>query len=387
VSRLATIQTALSWQAARPSGLNRVFLELVRRLPAEGVDVHGLVAGDDSVSRTSGGVVTAFSGEHAPMWLRIVRARREAARLVRRHPGALLASHFAPYGLGLLLARRRERLVVHFHGPWSGESRAEGHGPLSVAARRALERFVYRRADACIVLSAAFGALLVTEFGVDPARVHVIPGAADTARFAALPTREEARRALGWPAGARIVLSVRRLVRRMGLDRLVDAAPAIAREVPGARIVIAGEGVEREALLTRIRERGVQEVVSLAGRLTDDELALAYRAADLTIVPSIALEGFGLVVAESLAAGTPALVTPVGGLPEVVRDLSADLILAESDAGSVARGIAEAFDGTRSMPDAARCVAFARERYDWALAARRTAELYRRVAAAGPGRS
>lgn len=381
MNRIVTIQAALGWHGARPGGLNRVFHELAKRLPEHGVEVHGLVAGDETVvARESGGTVHAFASDRSPMALRILRARAAAKALVRQHPTALLVSHFAPYGLGLLLARRRQRFIVHFHGPWSAESRAEGHGPVSFTARRAFERYVYRRADACIVLSQAFGELLVRDFGVPESRVHVIPGGADTARFATTVSREEARRALGWPAGARIVLAVRRLVRRMGLDRLIDAAPAIVRADPAVRIVIAGEGIEREALLSRIRERGVQDVVSLAGRIPDEQLPLAYRAADLTIVPSVSLEGFGLIVPESLAAGTPALVTPVGGLPEVVRDLSPALVLAESDAGSIADGVVQAFDGRRELPTADECAAFARARYDWSIAARRTAELYRAYA-------
>lgn len=380
MTRAVTIQTALSWQDARPSGLNRVFRELTRRLPALGVEVHGLVAGDERVATDSGGTVTAFARADSPMWWRIARARAAAAQLVRVHPRAVLVSHFAPYGLALLAVRGQRRFVVHFHGPWSAESRAEGRGELSVGVRRAIERFVYRRADACIVLSEAFGDLLAREFGVERTRVHVIPGAADIERFTALPPRAEARRALGWDAGAPTVLAVRRLVRRMGLDRLVDAVPALVRSVPGIRVLIAGEGPERDALQARIASLGVGASVALLGRLTDDELALAYRAADLTVVPSVSLEGFGLIVPESLAAGTPALVTPVGGLPETVRDLSRDLILAESDATSVARGITEAFNGTRALPDAAACTAFARARYDWSLAARRTADLYASLA-------
>lgn len=377
---MTTIQTALSWQGARPSGLNRVFRELTRRLPAEGIEVHGLVAGDATVAAESGGMITAFGPERAPMLGRILGARRAAARLVAAHPRAVLVSHFAPYGLALLMVRGPRRFVVHFHGPWSAESGAEGRGMLSVAARHAIERFVYRRADACVVLSRAFGDLLVRDFGVSAARVHVIPGATDVARFATLPSREEARRALGWQPGAPTVLAVRRLVRRMGLDRLIDAVPALVRAVPGIRVHIAGEGPEREALQARIVRLGVSASVALMGRVPDDQLGLAYRAADISIVPSIALEGFGLIVPESLAAGTPVLVTPVGGLPETVRELSRALILPESDAASIAAGVVEAFSGTRALPSAAECIAFARERYDWALAARRTADLYASLA-------
>lgn len=378
--RVTTIQTALSWQGARPSGLNRVFRELTQRLPAEGIEVHGLVAGDADVAVESGGMITAFGPERSSMFGRILRARRAAARLVSAHPEAVLVSHFAPYGLALLMVRGRRRFVVHFHGPWSAESGAEGRGPLSVAARHAIERLVYRRADACVVLSHAFGDLLVRDFGVSPARVHVIPGATDVARFANLPPREDARRALGWQLHAPTVLAVRRLVRRMGLDRLIDAVPALVRAVPGIRVHIAGEGPEREALQARIVRLGVSASVALMGRVPDQQLGLAYRAADISIVPSIALEGFGLIVPESLAAGTPVLVTPVGGLPEAVQALSGALILPDSGAASIATGVAEAFSGVRVLPSATECIAFARERYDWSLAARRTAELYASLA-------
>jgi glycosyltransferase involved in cell wall biosynthesis len=380
LTRAVSIQTGLSWQGARPSGLNRVFRELMRRLPAEGVEVHGLVAGDAHVAEESGGAVTAFAPDRAPMWWRVVRARQAAAALVRAHPGAVLVSHFAPYGLALLGVRGKRPFVVHFHGPWSAESRAEGRGALSGALRRFIEGQVYRRADACVVLSEAFGDVLVEQFGVRRERLHVIPGAADIERFASVPARAEARRALGWDAQAPTLLAVRRLVRRMGLDRLVDAMPQVLRAHPALCVHIAGEGPERDALQARIVERGVSASVRLLGRLSDERLALAYRSADLGIVPSVALEGFGLIVPESLAAGTPVLVTPVGGLPETVRDLSPDLILAGADTDAIATGLLEALDGRRRLPSAERCAAFARERYDWSLAARRTADLYASLA-------
>lgn len=384
VPRAVTIQTALSWQGARPSGLNRVFFELTRRLPAYGIEVHGLVAGDSRVAAESQGMIAGFALERSPMWWRLLRARRAAAALVRAHPQAVLVSHFAPYGLALVAVRRGHRFIVHFQGPWSEESRAEGRGALSVAARRAIERFVYRRADACIVLTEAFGDLLVQDFGVPRERVQVIPGATDVERFSSGPSRAEARRLLGWREAVPTVLSVRRLVRRMGLDRLIDAVPAMLKVHPDLQVLIAGDGPEREALRARIAERGVEASVRLLGRVSDEQLGLAYRAADLSVVPSLSLEGFGLIVPESLASGTPVLVTPVGGLPETVRDLSLELILAGTDAESIATGIIEAFDGRRPMPSSEMCAAFARERYDWSLAAQRTADLYASFAGGAP---
>lgn len=374
-----TIQVGSGWHNARPGGLERLFHELTQRLPAAGVGVRGLVVGDASVEEESGARVRAFAPADASMLVRLRGARRAARAALRERPDALLVLHFAPYGLALLGLPAR-RFVVHFHGPWSGESRAEGHGRMSFAARRAVERLVYRRADACVVLSRAFRDLLQHDFGVAAERIHIIPGGVNVERFAGLPDRRAARRALGWPEDAPTVLTVRRLVRRTGVDRLIDAVPALRAQVPGVRVMVAGEGVESAALERRARELGSGDAVRFLGRVPEAKLALAYRAADLTIVPSVALEGFGLIVPESLAAGTPVLVTPVGGLPETVEELAPALVLRDASPAAIAEGLARALTRPAELPDAATCAAFAKARYDWDVVARRTADLYRRLA-------
>jgi glycosyltransferase involved in cell wall biosynthesis len=90
----------------------------------------------------------------------------------------------------------------------------------------------------------------------------------------------------------------------------------------------------------------------------------------------VALEGFGLVVAESLAAGTPVLVTPVGGLPETVRDLSPDAVLGGSGPIVLGAGLADALLGRIPLPSPAACVRFARERFDWSAVGRQVSAVY-----------
>ncbi|MFV3517449.1 glycosyltransferase, partial [Mycobacterium tuberculosis] len=78
-------------------------------------------------------------------------------------------------------------------------------------------------------------------------------------------SRDDAREVLGWPKNRRILLSVRRLVRRMGLERLIDAMVPVVRRHPDLLLLIAGKGPEKTALRERIAARGLADHVQLLG--------------------------------------------------------------------------------------------------------------------------
>jgi glycosyltransferase involved in cell wall biosynthesis len=198
----------------------------------------------------------------------------------------------------------------------------------------------------------------------------------DVARFNVAESRADCRARLGWPADRPIILAVRRLMRRMGLDDLVGAVTKIRESVPNVLVLVAGRGPIGPELEKQIQDLGLSDNVRLLGFVPDDDLPYAYRAADLTIVPTIALEGFGLIVAESFAAGTPCLVTPVGGLPEAVSGLSPLLVLSGTGSAAIAAGVTAALTGAVSMPTAAACLDFARRNYDWSVIAERTRLVY-----------
>jgi asparagine synthase (glutamine-hydrolysing) len=373
---LRTLQVGMEWFAERPGGLNRVFRELVEHLPAAGVGVRGLVAGSDAVERESDGVVRGFAPHSRLLLARLVALYRDGRMAVLSDPSRLLVTHFALYTLPLLVVAGRRPFVVHFQGPWGLEGDAEGQSRFVTAAKTLVERVVYRRATAFIVLSTPFARILEERFGVPPDRIHVIPGGVDVDRFNVSASREAARGLLGWPADRKIVLSVRRLARRMGLDDLIAASAELRERVPDALVLIAGRGAIGAELAADIRRRGLDDHVRLLGFVPDAMLPYAYRAADLSVVPSVALEGFGLIVAESLAAGTPALVTPVGGLPEAVGPLSPRLVLPATGPEALATGIGDILTGRVPVPSAAECLAFARAHYDWPVIAERVRDVY-----------
>ncbi len=365
------------WFGDRPGGLNRYLAGLVRALGDAGADMRAVVLGP-AVGAPS--AFEAVSSAGAPLVRRLLAVRRAAAR----HAGAVdvVDVHFALYGLLPLLASRLRRVpvVVHFQGPWAAESAVGGAGRVAVAAKRAVERAVYRRADRVVVLSRAFGDIAVRDYGVDAARVAVIPPGVDLDRFTP-GDRDACRRALGVGPATFLVVCARRLVARMGIDVLLRAWAQVQAEVPDALLVIAGEGSARHGLAALAAGVPRPDGVRLVGRVDDAVLTDLYRAADCTVVPTRALEGFGLVVLESLACGTPAVVAGVGGLPDAVAGLAPDLVVPAEDEQALAARLVAAACG--QLPSRQRCRAHA-ETFGWPEVAGRHTELLRQVAPPDP---
>ena len=376
------LQLGLHWFPERGGGADRMYADLVRALPRCDVKCRGLVAGTGRVIVESGGAIRAFAPIEVPVRQRWRAMRGAVQEELNRFPPDLVASHFAFYTFPALRSIRKKHipLVVHFQGPWANESRVEGAGRIAVRSKWLIEKTVYRRARRLIVLSKAFGNILEHDYRVPAERIRTVPPGIDTARYRMgvedRVTRHGVRQRLDWPTDRPIVLTVRRLVQRMGLENLIDAISDVRREVPDILVLIAGKGPLTNSLQERINAKGLEQHVRLLGFVSDQDLPFAYAAADITVVPTVQLEGFGLVVVESLAAGTPVLVTPVGGLPEAVRDLSPELIMTDAGAGSIARRLTDALRSRLRLPSQLECASFAERTYDWSVIGPRIRAVY-----------
>jgi glycosyltransferase involved in cell wall biosynthesis len=304
---------------------------------------------------------------------------RRAARAVIHEGVDLVNSHFALYAYPWLRDLPRSTpLVVNFQGPWADELAVEGSGRrnlVRVRLARHIETRVYRRATRVITLSEAFRDLARSRYGVAAERIHVIPGGVETSLYRAAPGRAEARARLGWPADRPILLAVRRLARRMGLEALVTAMAEVRRACPQVLLLIGGRGALAAELQARIEALDLTAHVRLVGFVPDDKLPLAYAAADLTVMPTVALEGFGLVTAESLAAGTPVMGTPVGATPEILRGLAPELVFAAPSAEAMAERLIAALTGHMALPGPETCRDYAM-RYDWEAVLPRVREVF-----------
>lgn len=361
------------------SGSERYYWDLLRALPSLGVGVRGLVVGDPTVAREPVREIESFAPEGGGTVARLLNLRRAVAARVGESD--VVASHNARHALPVLDLIRRRPLVVHFHGPLVLEGRAEGVSRKNLFMRGLAESTVYRRAARCVVLSRAFGEILSREYAIPFERIRVVPGGVDLRRFRAVGSRGEARSVLGLPLDRPIVATVRRLAPTKGIEELIDAVEIVRRSVPDVLVVLGGTGPLAAELQRRVRERGLERWVHFAGYVSDELLPSLYRAADLFVVPTVALEGFGLVVLEALACGTPALVTPVAGLPEVVNDLDPALVMSGASAEAIAAGISDALRGALRLPDEKACIAYA-QRFDWPVIAAKVRDVYGEVAAA-----
>jgi glycosyltransferase involved in cell wall biosynthesis len=359
-------------------GAGRVISELMAHLPEAGFGFRGIVANPPNCPVTNG-TVSSFAPAQAGLLRRLHAARTSIRAALDEFKPDIVASHFAMYSAPGIDLLRGTRNISHFHGPWSQESSQEGEGNTAVAAKSYLEGTIYRRADRVIVLSYAFADLVTTRYGVDPGRVRLVPGSVDTERFALTTPRADSRAELGLPADRPILLTVRRLVHRMGLATLIDAMTQVAAAIPDVLLCIAGQGPLRESLEAQVERLGLSRNIHFLGFVTEDALPHLFYSADINVVPTIALEGFGLVAAEAMATGTPSMVTPVGGLPEIVGGLSHNLIFSGTKTTDIAEGLIDALAGFTELPARSQCRDYIRNNFSSHLMALRTAHVYREL--------
>jgi glycosyltransferase involved in cell wall biosynthesis len=237
----------------------------------------------------------------------------------RSSAGALLAR--TPFVLKLTadpaFERSRRRGLVDGE---VGDFQGGGGGPLAAALRSARNAALARAAH--VVCPSAFMRDLVVSWGVPPERVTLLPNPAPVAGAAA-----------PFDVGARPVLA---FAGRLTAQKDVDLALAALRELPGVRLLVAGDGPERARLQDAARDLG--DRVSFLGALPRDRVLGLLRAADAAVLTS-AWENFPHGVVEALAVGTPVIATRTGGVAEVVHDGDNGLLVDPGDAAAFAGAV------------------------------------------------
>jgi len=252
-----------------------------------------------------------------------------------------------------------------------------------------IERACLRRATRIHVLSDFSAGQLWKLYGIPSDRIVKIPGGADIERFQPALDRRVVRASLGLPGRSPVLLTVRNLEARMGLDTLIRAMAILRRQVPDVLLLIGGAGSLRAHLESLVASLGLQQHVRFLGYVPEADLPRYYQAADAFVLPTRELEGFGLITVEALAAGTPVLGTPVGATPEILLPLEPSLVFREATAEAMAEGLRGFLDATGRDPEAGvrlrqACRRHAELHYGWDQSVARLEETLQHLAQKEP---
>ena len=268
-----------------------------------------------------------------------------ALLLLRRRYDLVFVSGFRILGIPSVIAARllgkRVVLKADSEGEMSGAFFAPGLArfghrvqgwPLRGFLR--LRNSLFRRADAFVAITTNVAGEM-TEARLDPARVHRIPNAVDTARFCPVsPERKRGlRRRLGLPVDARIVAYTGRLVTYKGVPLLAAIWPRIVAMHADALLLLVGTGgldmhACEDELRRSVQQQGLERHVVFTGSVQNVHEYL--QAADLFAFPT-ENDAFPSSVIEAMATGLPVIATPVGAIPEIIQDGANGLLVPPGD--------------------------------------------------------
>lgn len=227
----------------------------------------------------------------------------------------------------LLLARQR-RVFVFFHG-WDPDL-ADRIASNSLYRKAFLT--LYRPATRIAVLSDRFRQTLV-ELGFEHDRIDIVSTMFDGAELARAKAEDDRVKQ------RRTILFLSRFVAGKGVHELIDGFSRIAAEFPDAKLIMAGDGEERAALVQRVETLGLGERVRFPGYVLGRDKARLLLEADIFVLPSYYNEGLPNALLEAMAAGAAVITSEAGGIPEVIHTPENGIVLKEISADTIANAM------------------------------------------------
>lgn len=222
--------------------------------------------------------------------------------------------------------------------------------------------------------------ILREDWGIPFERIIVMHPGVDAERFRPATRDAEIRARFGWN-GRPVLLTVGRLQKRKGHDRLIEALPTIKDAFPGILYSILGDGEERTSLEGLVDRCGVRDHVQFLGECDDSILLNAYQQCDVFILPNRSIgddiEGFGMVLVEAQACGKPVVAGASGGTVETMIDHQTGYIIDCEDPGRIASCVVELLgdqERVRAMGIEAR--RWVVDRFDWEMLGRHAEQFF-----------
>ncbi len=238
----------------------------------------------------------------------------------------------------------------------------------------AIGKETLKEADKIITVSNATKDYVLS-LGAKPKRVEVMHNGVDLERFQPLTgKREETRKRLGIPQNSKVVITVRRLVFKNGIDTLIECANIVAKKNPNITFLVVGKGPDQISVQMRAQQLGIENNFRLTGFVKDEDLPFYYNAADFFVLPSKSGEGLPLVALEAMACGLPVIATDVGGINEVLTEKWGRLVPANQPE-LLAKAVLE-FANKEFSSRKKELRAFVEEKFSWDKNVERLVEIY-----------
>jgi glycosyltransferase involved in cell wall biosynthesis len=233
-----------------------------------------------------------------------------------------------------------------------------------------IEKNVLKNADKIVVLSKYTKDKVINSYNIIDKKIKVIPGGVNLIKFRPTAEKNKIRKQLNIPSNKIILFTVRNLVQRMGLENLITAFHKSEKEASDIELVIGGKGPLENGLIALARSFGIEQKIHFTGFISEEQLPLYYQMADIFVLPTKDLEGFGLVTLEAMAAGLPVLGTPVGGTKEILGNFDSSFLFKAIDPNSMAQLIVEKYELIKQNPQkwkqiSHQCRNFVERNYCW----------------------
>jgi len=352
-----------------PGGVQVHVRELAPRLADRGHHVIVLApvrdrADESWVAPVGRPIDVPYNASNAPIDPRPWSRRRVQAVLDRFAPDVVhVHEPLTPSTSMWATLGSRAPLVATFH---SGASRSRLFDLATPGLRRVARRLAVR-----IAVSEAAAAFVRERIG---GSFEIVPNGVDVARFAAASPAD-----LG--DGTKL-LFVGRLDERKGFPTAVAAFAELARDRPGLRLVVVGDGPDRAAANGLPADVG--DRITFLGSVPNRDLPPIHAACDLFLGASVGGERYGIVLVEAMAAGLPVVASDIPGYDEVVRDGLDGLLVPPRDPGALAAAAARVLDDPALSASLASAAQDRAASFDWGVVTGRIEALYARAAEAGP---
>lgn len=271
--------------------------------------------------------------------------------------------------IGLIVAKLlRKPLVCYIHGEDVEVARTSREIAIIV-------RLVLKGSNKLICNSTNTRNLLMEHWQVSTDKIEVINPGVDVERFTAVPVDVAFKEKMDW-ADNFVCLTVGRLQRRKGHDKMIEAIPQIISTIPNLKYSIVGSGEQLEYLQGKARDLNVSSYVQFLSEIDDSELIQCYQQCDLFILPNRAdgndIEGFGMVLAEAQACGKPVIAGKSGGTADALRDGKTGMLIDCTDPANIAYAITYMKHAvTAGAFTAERSVEFIHSSLTWQIHAKR----------------